>query len=278
MIDRSLMARLVVSVLLLSVSGGCERGSTPDTSSQQGAEPSVVVVVPEKSRQAPDPSVKLTGELARHFVLIQQGQPDAARVRLRRYLDAQPQEGLAHFLFGLTYHTEKRYGLALESFSRAREFAPTYGQAAYFQGWALYYMGQPAEAQKAVLWYLQGSPENADAHFLLGLLAYEQGDLEEANRRLNRSLSLFENATNPKVKDVGKALVRLADVQMQQGNIENAYDSLAKAVTLIPDSPEVYYKIAQVLRRQGLADQAAQSQKVYETLWKKKHPTTSFPE
>ncbi|MDG2055120.1 MAG: tetratricopeptide repeat protein [Phycisphaerales bacterium] len=277
-IDRSLITRLVVSLLLISFSGGCERGSTPDTSAQQEVEPPVFVVDPEERLPAPDTSVKLTGELARHFALIQKGQPDAARVRLRRYLDAQPQEGLAHFLFGLTYHTEKRYGLALESFSRAREFAPTYGQTAYFQGWALYYMGQPVEAQEAVLWYLQGSPENADAHFLLGLLAYEQGDLEEANNRLNRSVSLFENSIKPQGKDLGKALVRLADVQVQQGNIERAYDSLAKAVILIPESPEVHYKLAQVLRRQGLADQAAQSQKIYEALWKKEHPTTSFPE
>ncbi len=261
----------------LAFFAGCDGGSSSSTST--GSAPSESPAHASDQRRAvPDTSLKITGALAEYFALIQQDQLGAARVRLRRYLDAQPNEGLAHFLFGLTYHVEKRYGPALESFARARELAPTYGQTAYFQGWAMYYMGQPDEAEDALLWYIQGSPENADAQFALGLIAYEQGDLDTAANRLTESVNLFQQSERSRDAEVGKALVRLADVRMQQGQLEVAQQTLSDALTLIPESPELHYKMSQVLRRQGLVDQAQRAYDTYEELWRSKHPTTSFPE
>ena len=76
------------------------------------------------------------------FRLIEQHQTDTARAALGAYQYKHPDDGQAEFLVGLSFHREKRYGLARPHFGRAVELAPGFHPAYHFQGWCLYYLGE----------------------------------------------------------------------------------------------------------------------------------------
>ena len=126
----------VLAAVLATGSAGCDRPA-PET---PAAPPPPAAVTPPPDAAAPTEA--LTAPLSDHFRLIEQQRTGAARVRLRKHLNRNPDDGRAAFLFGLSYHREKRYALARPWFEQAIEHAPEYDPAWYFFGWALYYLGE----------------------------------------------------------------------------------------------------------------------------------------
>ena len=122
---------ILTAAMALATAGCSER--PPDTAT-----------APVSPAAEPDPSrvpVVLAESLAPFYRLIVDRDTGAARVRLRKHLNKNPDDGQAEFLFGLSYHREKRYGLARPWFEDAIEHAPDYPPAHYFLGWTRYYLG-----------------------------------------------------------------------------------------------------------------------------------------
>ena len=79
---------------------------------------------------------------------------------------------------------------AREHFEEALALEPDYPPAIYFHGWALYYTGEMAAARLAFRNHLSRQPDVGDSHFALGLIAFDENDLEEAETRFRRAIEL----------------------------------------------------------------------------------------
>jgi Tfp pilus assembly protein PilF len=208
----------------------------------------------EPAGQAARP-VSLSPELAAVARLITDRKTDQARIRLEAHVAQHPDDGHAAFLLGLTYHREKRYTLARPWFESAVRLAPEYHTIHHFHGWCLYYLGDMAGARAAFNRHVEAVPGEGDSHFALGLIAFDDDRLDDAQRRFARAIDLQRK--NPgRRRDVSKAHARLADVHIRRDELEAAKTQLLLATELWPQHYAAFYKLSRVLTRLG-EDEAA---------------------
>jgi tetratricopeptide (TPR) repeat protein len=220
--------------------------------------------------------VALRPDLVEHFRLIEEKRTGPARIRLRRIIDADGEDGQAAFLFGLSYHREKRYGLARPWFELAARHAPDYDVVHHFHGWCLYYLGEADAARAAFERHVALRPDTGDSHFALGLLALDDDRIEDAEARFDEALALFE-AQGP-AKDLSKTLTRRAEILIRRGDLEGARDDLVRAADLYPDHYEAHYKLIRLHLRFEEQEAAEASMAAFIAAHERVHPTTSFPE
>jgi tetratricopeptide (TPR) repeat protein len=199
--------------------------------------------------QASDPP-PLPAALVPFFRLIEDGRPDVARVRIRKHLALNPDDGFAHFLFGLTYHRERQYTEAMPWFTDAIRLAPTYDPSFYFAGWGRFYLGDLDAAERLWTRHLAFRPDAADTHFGLGLVDLERGRAAEAAERFRTAIAL-EADTPGRARSVAKAWARLGDALNDLGEPEEARTALERAVALWPDHHEAWARLARLARRLG---------------------------
>lgn len=212
--------------------------------------------------EAPTPTPALGAPWQAHYELILAGQPGPARIRLRQAIEAGQADSRAFFLMGLSHHWERRYGLATKWFQEAAAASPSYPPALHFLGWARYHTGDATGSQQAFLDHLQLQPDEGDSHFALGVLALERGDLNEADRRLMRAITL-QRPLPDRQDGVAKALARRAEViQAQGGPLTQATACLQEAVALDPNLYEAYFNLARLLRRLNRLDEAAAAEAI----------------
>ncbi|MCP3902618.1 MAG: tetratricopeptide repeat protein [Planctomycetes bacterium] len=219
----------------------------------------------------------LSPELTPLFRLIEARRTGPARVRLRKHLLVNPDDGQAEFLFGLSYHREKKYEQARPYFRRAADLAPEYDPVHYFRGWGLYYLGEIEAARKSLERHLTYKPDYADTHFALGLIALDEDRLDDADRLFRRSIVLA-GAGEETARERAKAHARLADVRIRQGDFEAAREQLIIATELFPDHYEAFYKLYRVHTRLGDEEAAADARTRFETTRARLYPNTRFPE
>jgi tetratricopeptide (TPR) repeat protein len=278
------MKRLGISdvgpvALALTLLAGCDRAPAPAAAPVPAPAPAAADGAAETPPADPAPRapVALRSELGRFFQLVDQRRTGAARVQLRKHLNLHPDDGQAEFLFGLSYHREKRYALARPYFEAALAHAPDYDTTQYFLGWALYYLGEPDAARAAFDAHLALRPDEADTHFALGLIDLDADRLDDAERRFRRSLELLgDDPERP--KEISKAHARLADVHMRRGAYEAARADLIIATALFDDHYEAYYKLFRVHMRLGDTEAAEAAQQRFLAARQRVHPRTSFPE
>jgi tetratricopeptide (TPR) repeat protein len=223
----------------------------------------------------PANSVKLDANLQPFFQLIQDRRTGPARVRLRKHLNLNPDDGQAEFLFGLSYHREKKYEQARPYFERAAQLAPHYDPIHYFRGWGLYYLGEIEAARETLEHHLTYQPAYADTHFALGLIALDEDRLDDAAALFERSIELSGNG---RPRERAKAHARIADVRIREGNFEDAKTHLYTAVDLWPDHYEAFYKLYRVHTRLGDEEAAGEARQVFEATRARLYPNTRFPE
>jgi len=159
MISRYLQ-RLCVLGIAVSL-GACDQITTPP-----GAPPDApVATAPDKQAvQTPPDGPKAVVEPIRDdlkpiSLLIANDRTGPARVQLHNYLQLHPNDSQATFLFGLSYHREKKYGEAVEHFNRALVAKAPYRTTNHFRGWALFYLGELDESRRAFLTFLESQPD-----------------------------------------------------------------------------------------------------------------------
>lgn len=220
----------------------------------------------------------LSPELAEIFALIGDYRTGPARVRLVKHQKLHPDDGHAAFLFGLTYHREKRYRKALEHFERAAALAPDYSPTHHFLGWALLYLGEADAARAAFERHLAAQPRVADSHFAIGLLDLDRDDLDAAEERFRTAIALEEAAPSARPRDLAKAYAQLGEVHARRGELAEARSALERAVSIFPDHYEAHYRLYRVLVRLGADDAAAAALERHQSAKARLQPGTSFPE
>ncbi len=237
-------AAVLVSLL------ACERGGDP----QAGA--------PRHPEASPPPAVELGPQLSAVFRLIGRQQNEAARQDLAAYLQRHPDDGKAEFLLALSYHREKRYGLARPHFARAIELEPDYHPAYHFQGWCLYWLGELPAAREAFERHLSYLPDEGDSHFAIGLIDLDEDRLDDAQRRFEHAIVL-QSGSQHRRKDVAKAHARIADIPLPRDELADAKARLQAATGLWPEHYTAFYKLHRVLTRLGEAEAAAEAFRLY---------------
>lgn len=115
-------------------------------------------------------------------------------------------------------------------------------------GFAHHQAGCLAEAEKHYTAVLELAAHHADALYLRGTLAFQQGRHKKAVRDLRASLKF--NPAN------ALAWNNLGNVHKQQGEVDQALQCYAQALALNPQYPEAVHNWGAVLQEQGKLDQA----------------------
>jgi len=196
----------------------------------------------------------------RCYRLIEAGRFESARERLEPIVAAHPGWQRAAFFLALSYHEQHLHGEARPLFERALAIDPASRDATAirnYYGWTLYYLGEREEARRQFEAFLEARPEDPEAHFALGMIAFDEDDLAGATRRFEAAIRLAKASGDARPE--GKARARLADVLVRTGKLEQARGELEAAVKLRPDAYEAYFKLSRVLERLGDAEGAARA-------------------
>jgi Tfp pilus assembly protein PilF len=286
-----------LAAIQLVVPTGCDEPSGSSADSAKLGKPEAQS--PEKETQSKP--AKFNRELDPQLVpimgLIRQGDNGAARVRIVKHLSVKPDDGQALFLFGLTYHREKKYAQAVPHFERALQLAPDYIVTHYFHGWALYNLGELEPARKQFETYLAFDQSEPDSNFALGLIALDESKLDEAESRFVKSIDLFNKEMEQALKlanerpphvieelkrksaaGLAKSHARLSEVFEQRNDFEKAKSHLITAVTHNPDAYEALYRLYRLHVRLGEEEAAQRVHEQYIAAKERVRPGTSFAE
>jgi len=95
---------------------------------------------------------------------------------------------------------------------------------------------------------LELAPRNVDATNALGLVLERQGDVDTARSHYETAIAIDADYT--------PAILNLASVRMQMGELAAAVELFSRAVTLAPSSYEAYNALGIAMARQGQTDEA----------------------
>jgi protein O-GlcNAc transferase len=111
-----------------------------------------------------------------------------------------------------------------------------------------YQAGNVQQAEPLCREILKSQPDNADILHLLGLICYERGEYDAAERHIVRSLqSNSSNAT---------AHCNLGNVWKSKGLPDKAISSYLNAIRLAPHAPEAFNNIGMVFLETEQPDEA----------------------
>ncbi|MCI0457583.1 MAG: tetratricopeptide repeat-containing glycosyltransferase family protein [Gemmataceae bacterium] len=108
--------------------------------------------------------------------------------------------------------------------------------------------GDLLQAEQIYQEILQEDPNQVDVLHLLGLIAYQMGQLEQASASMGRALRLRP--------DFAAAHNNLGIVLKEQGKLTEAAASYQQALRCRPDYAEAHNNLGNVLQRQGQLDEA----------------------
>ena len=201
----------------------------------------------------------------------------------RRTVDTSPESARSHFLLGAELLEQERFDEAAASFAAGLRIAPQHVGARMSLGEAQLEAGTPVEAQAAfedalarapsdevreraltaalaagrerardAMWNdarrgfaraLELDPRNVDATNSLGLVLERQGDVDTARSHYEAALAIDADYT--------PAVLNLASVRMQMGELAAAVELFSRAVTLAPSSYEAYNGLGIAMARRG---------------------------
>jgi len=141
----------------------------------------------------------------------------------------------------------------------------------HFFGYCLYYLGDMPGAQREFESHLVHAPQESDTVFGLGLVAYEEGRLADAEERFRQSIALIEALAETEPRryqvrrfDIAKCQARLADVYFSRDEYREARDALLAAIEIQPRHAAPYYTLSAVYRRLGNHERAGEALAMHE--------------
>lgn len=180
------------------------------------------------------------------------GKPAEARAILAAVLVDHPGSFRCRFLEAFSWHRQKRYEKARRGFEEILNSGavfPGSENVLHFHGWALYHLGRLREAEVAFSRHAESVPAAAATWFGLGLIAIDDGRLNEAESFLLKARDLQFQAE--KKIEFAKTVARLGDVYELQGRLELARGQFEEATRTWPRHYNAHYKLSRVLLRLG---------------------------
>lgn len=170
----------------------------------------------------------------------------------------QPTVARAEFYLGLALVKLKQYEQArphLERAAASGQAFPERKHVPHFLGWASYHLGELDRAREEFLDHLEVVPDEADSLFGLGVISFDQDELDAAEARFHEAIAV-QKGPNASRRDVSKAWIRLGDVAMRRGDAEEAEKAYMDGLALYPNHYEGWAKLARARDRLGKTKQA----------------------
>ena len=188
----------------------------------------------------------------------------AAAIRAQRKFPDQPE---IQFLFALASYHVTESPLSRLALHNLQEADPADPRVSLAEGLAKRKEGNSAEASAAFRKAAaRGVP---DAHLLLGILLREVGDIGEAEKEYREA-----ERVNP---NNGQALMEMAKVLTEKGDLEGALTRLQRAAELMPTTPTVHYQLGMAYRRMGRTKEAEQHLNLFRELERGQARQTGSP-
>jgi tetratricopeptide (TPR) repeat protein len=179
------------------------------------------------------------------LVLVKSGKGPEAVDRARAFVAQAPDDANRHFTLGLA-QSEQDVAQAIASFRGALELDPRHSLARYNLALVLKRADRVPEAIATLQRALEIEPR-AEAHYTLGVIYWQQGDLDRAASALGAAV-----AAEPRYAE---AHYTLGAVLAARRDWPGAAESLRRAIALRPDLAGAHDTLARVLQRSG--DEAA---------------------
>jgi tetratricopeptide (TPR) repeat protein len=188
---------------------------------------------------------------------------------LEPLVEEYPDTGRARLLLGWSLKEQAKWPLAVPHLERALELEPFERQqtARFLLGWCRYYSGDLSGARADLELYLELEPDDTDTHFGLGVVALDEGRLDDAEGSFRRAIDLLEGEIaaveamgmpSPLRADLARAQFRLGEVLVAMKRWSEAKGAFDAAKTLVPSFREAWWQLYQVLLELG-EDGAAQA-------------------
>ncbi|MEX0892624.1 MAG: tetratricopeptide repeat protein, partial [Gemmatimonadota bacterium] len=118
------------------------------------------------------------------------GEHREARRELKRLVEAEADNALAHHLLGTVYFHQGTLDLAIERYARALELSPAFVLCSYDLGVAHYHRGNMPDAIRAYRRCLELDEHYYAAHYRLAIALFHAGELDEALEHFEKCSAL----------------------------------------------------------------------------------------
>lgn len=191
--------------------------------------------------------------------------PDSPVVSLKEFAQEVPKEAKKFFEQGRQQSAKGQLDRALKSFSRSIEIFPAYFQARAERGHLLIAQGQPAEAAREFDQALEINPHYEPSLRGSGYCKFQEGKFAESVEYLERAIALESDVAmshlflgvarlalghiqlaEAALKDAlrldatasARARVHLANLYLQQNQLEKAAEELRTYLAAVPNAPD----------------------------------------
>ena len=206
--------------------------------------------------------------------LLKEGRVDEATMVFDAVLNTNPDLARAQFYKGLANHERKAHGTALgwyESAESSPQDFPERRLLPYYMAWSYYYAGKPEEAKLRIDAFLDTTDSRRDAHFLAGLIAFNDDQLGSARTSFERAIELAQGSPEQE-RSMARAWIRLSDVLMRQSELDEALVAADKATELKPSMSEAWFRKYTILMRLGRDEESEFAR----TRWKELRSLSSY--
>jgi tetratricopeptide (TPR) repeat protein len=198
--------------------------------------------------------------LGRDLMII--GRFDAAQIEFEQGVRYDPQSAEMHYNLGKLFSMQDNWAPGRKEFEEALRIDPSYVEALDALGLTQEALGDDAGAvasyEKAIALNQARNGKFASAHVNLSAYYNRTGDHEKGLTYARQAVEL-----DPKSD---RAWFQKAKAEEGQGNLNDAVDSLAQAITFNPRASSYYYVLSGVLRRQGKTKESKEALEVFTRL------------
>lgn len=233
---------------------------------EQGQNKAAFQVLGEALRQRPEAKY----HFARAMCALNQGEAKTAEAELRRCLSLDPGQAEALYKLGTILIDRGEYSASVSLLQDCLKRNPRHLEARFSLGLAQSRSGSLQEAAENFESVLNEVPGHVGALYNLGRALMRLGRIEQGQQRLRefQAMSQLEDRIDFFRKAVQKnppywqGRIQLAEMLLQAGNAEAAFEQLMAARRMAPRHAPIYRLMAQALRRMG-RDQDAQQAESY---------------
>ncbi len=196
----------------------------------------------------PKSKIAIYNKLNEAQIISSEGQAQQAVATLREIIAAEPDIVDAHFALGSIDMAAGLWKEAIPEFEKVLALNPLDTFTALNLGVCRVQLGQPDQAEKFILDYLQAGPQDPELYLFLGRINFNQNKLDQAAAYYRKSLAIAPTS----------AITHnwLAAAEMVRGDLPKAESELREAIRLNPRLPGVHYNLGQVLLKEGRGPEA----------------------